>query len=136
MKPSFQHGGAIVLLLGIFALAVFLPLKWVESQNLCFIKNLIGLECPGCGLTRAFLYLFKGDFRSSIEMNALAPVLVLWFLIYMVQHLCTWIRGIPLKWTSPQGSRWISKSFGILFFGQWLWKILPGIILTVKIRPW
>ncbi|MDX1386593.1 MAG: DUF2752 domain-containing protein [bacterium] len=128
MKPFFKHGGAIILLLGIFALAAFLPLEWVERQNLCFIRNLVGLECPGCGLTRAFLYLFQGEIRSSLQMNALAPVLVLWFGIYLMQHLIAWVRGSRPRWYTPQGSQWIGRAFGVLFFGQWLWKILPGMV--------
>ena len=36
----------------------------------CAIRDLCGLPCPGCGGTRAFYYLFRGDFLNSLRMNA------------------------------------------------------------------
>jgi len=33
------------------------------------LKDAFGIPCPGCGLTRAFLFLGHGDFRSAMELN-------------------------------------------------------------------
>lgn len=31
---------------------------------------MIGLDCPGCGMQRAFIALLRGDFIESLEFNA------------------------------------------------------------------
>ena len=43
----------------------------------CSIKQLIGLDCPGCGMQRAFIALLKGNFTQSLIFNAsLIPFLI------------------------------------------------------------
>jgi hypothetical protein len=36
---------------------------------LCLVHLLLGVAGPGCGMTRAFLFLGHGDFRSALELN-------------------------------------------------------------------
>lgn len=37
-----------------------------------------GFPCPGCGMTRAVLYLFTGQFKRSWALNPAAGLWVLW----------------------------------------------------------
>lgn len=46
-------------------------------QPFCPLKKLIGIPCPGCGSTRAILYLSKGRFREALYMNPLALLVAL-----------------------------------------------------------
>lgn len=34
----------------------------------CLSKKLFGLDCPGCGMQRAFVMLIKGDFADAFHM--------------------------------------------------------------------
>lgn len=44
------------------------------------------MNCPGCGLQRAFIALLKGNFAESLELNAsLIPLLITIF--YVIGHL-------------------------------------------------
>ena len=44
--------------------------------QICLFRFFTGLPCPGCGLTRAFFSLIRGDFRASMRFHALLlPVL-------------------------------------------------------------
>jgi hypothetical protein len=40
--------------------ARLLPLGWESPVPLCLVKGLTGLDCPGCGMTRAFLLIAHG----------------------------------------------------------------------------
>src|SRR5262245_31252568 len=40
----------------------------------CPFHLLTGLECPGCGMTRAFAALFTGDLASAFLLNPFAPM--------------------------------------------------------------
>lgn len=34
----------------------------------CMNKKLFGVDCPGCGLQRSVIHLFKGEFVAAFEM--------------------------------------------------------------------
>jgi hypothetical protein len=67
----------------------------------CIFRLATGLKCPGCGLTHAYLTLFKGNIHGAMDYNILSvtlmPVLGL-FLLY---------KGIVLIRTgSTRMKRW------------------------------
>ena len=48
---------------------------------ICPSKFLIGLPCPGCGLTRAALLLLNRDIAGSLRMNPMLPFIPVYFLL-------------------------------------------------------
>ena len=59
---------------GAFILAPVLigliSLDWVESgPTLCLHKRFTGLDCLGCGMTRAIVALLHGQFTEAIAYN-------------------------------------------------------------------
>lgn len=50
-----------------------------SSLTECAVKKRCGLPCPGCGGTRAFYYLFQGEFVKSFLYN---PVIAYGILAY------------------------------------------------------
>lgn len=54
------------------------------SSTICVLKNVTGLPCPGCGLTRAYLSLFHGDISKAFRYHPLflLPAILLILLIY------------------------------------------------------
>jgi len=42
---------------------------------LCPSKNLFGVPCPGCGMTRATEAMLTGDFWTMLRMHPLAPII-------------------------------------------------------------
>jgi len=47
----------------------------------CPSEILIGLPCPGCGLTRAALLLLKGDIAGSLRMNPMLLFIPIYFIL-------------------------------------------------------
>lgn len=68
---------ALAGLAGLAALAVLHV--WVPDPDpahaLCFSRRFLGIPCPGCGLTRAFAHLAKGEWSAALAAHPLAPVL-------------------------------------------------------------
>lgn len=58
------------------------------SHITCAIRDLCGLPCPGCGGTRAFYYLFQGNIRESLRLNATVLYGVLAYLHFMLVMFC------------------------------------------------
>jgi hypothetical protein len=54
----------------------------------CLNKQLLGMDCPGCGLQRSVLLLFDGDFAAAFFMYpALYPMILLLFFLLADQFL-------------------------------------------------
>jgi Protein of unknown function (DUF2752) len=65
---------------GAAGLLAFLVLHfWVPPEGarfvICPFRRLTGLPCPGCGLTRAFAHLAKGEWSAAVLDHPLAPLL-------------------------------------------------------------
>lgn len=64
-------------LTGFVALGGFLLLQlWVPApgaeNSVCLLRRLSGLPCPGCGMTRAFAHLAKGEWSAAASDHLLA----------------------------------------------------------------
>ncbi|HUF99443.1 MAG TPA: DUF2752 domain-containing protein [Ilumatobacter sp.] len=42
----------------------------------CPFRELTGLVCPGCGITRAIHHLLRGDVIEAVRLNLFAPLVV------------------------------------------------------------
>jgi hypothetical protein len=78
LRPRSSFG--LWLLAGLAALGAFLLFRvWVPapgSQNtVCLLRRLTGLPCPGCGMTRAFAHLAKGEWAAAASDHLLACLL-------------------------------------------------------------
>ena len=58
----------------------------------CLFKSIFGIPCPGCGLTRGFRALFRGDIVSAFSYNILTiPIflfLVIFLVLFVIDTLC------------------------------------------------
>ncbi len=53
-------------------------INWLEQHLVtCLSVKYLGMECPGCGMQRAFIALLRGQFADSLHYNpALLPFLI------------------------------------------------------------
>jgi hypothetical protein len=68
------------LLAGAAGLAGLLVLHWWTPPSgaafiICPLRRFAGLPCPGCGMTRAFAHLAKGEWSAAVRDHPLAPLL-------------------------------------------------------------
>ena len=68
-------GGLLALLVGY---GVFYNLTGYGIP--CMLHKVTGLECPGCGLTRAIAAVVRLDLTAAFEFNALWPLYAAYFL--------------------------------------------------------
>lgn len=63
-----------------------------QEHSVCIYKNITGYPCPGCGMTRSTISLFRGDFLQSLMWNPLAiivNIMAITALIWMLYDLIT-----------------------------------------------
>ncbi|PXV63313.1 uncharacterized protein DUF2752 [Dysgonomonas alginatilytica] len=64
-----------------------------HNSTICVFKNLTGIPCPGCGLGRATLALFNGNFIQSFHYHILGMPLTIFIVISLICLLTDTIRG-------------------------------------------
>jgi hypothetical protein len=57
----------------------------------CGLRWLLGIDCPGCGMQRAFVALLRGDLISSFRYNAATLPFLITFL-YTILHAAIGFR--------------------------------------------
>lgn len=59
-------------------------LQWLEAHLLtCPMKQLTGLDCPGCGFQRSGIELMRGELLHSLQLfPALIPFMLTWLLLF------------------------------------------------------
>ena len=51
-----------------------------HSQSLCPFKMLTGFPCPGCGITKSLIFLYRGDLKTSLQNHLFGIPLVVFCL--------------------------------------------------------
>ena len=77
-----QYAGFFLLSV-ILLLSVLVPPFHKGSFTVCLFKNIFGFPSPGCGMTRAFLFIGHGDIYEAVSLNinsllAFAVVIFSW----------------------------------------------------------
>ena len=109
----------IAVLVAIFIAAWFW--EW-QGTSLCLFHTLTGLECPGCGMIRAFHAISHGDFAAAINHNIFGPVVYLCFMTILLSDIAYLTMGrrilprIPekMKQVSAYNALFLVIAYGIL----------------------
>lgn len=52
----------------------------------CPIKYTTGISCPGCGMTRAWISLLRGDVGKAFYYHPLFMFPLIWAVVYLVRN--------------------------------------------------
>lgn len=86
---AFMWGG---LVLAYFWILYNLLKDKGTDFSVCPFRNVTGLPCPGCGITRSVCFALSGSFEESVAMNplGLAVVMVLFVLPFFLLFAPQW----------------------------------------------
>lgn len=91
--------------------------KWIErlsvSGPICPLKQMAGLQCSFCGMTRAFLCLLGGEYERAMGFNVLS--LPIFF------GMIGWLLLVSLGYRKrlSEGSRrmmWVGSGVGMVIY--------------------
>lgn len=107
---------------------VRLPGVPISLPELCYFRRGVGLDCPGCGLTRSFISLAHGQPALAWHYN---PAGVLFFpvVLFQIPYRVAQLLRVQRGWRS-WNLGWLAQGvFAALFltmFVQWAAKLLSG----------
>jgi Mg/Co/Ni transporter MgtE len=68
-----------------------------DGPTICPVALLTGVACPGCGMSRAIAWIFRGDIERAVGYHPLAPLVVM-----IVVTAVLWALGRRLRgWRRP-----------------------------------
>ena len=89
----------------IIALATIILLRFPPAQHnfypRCPINELLHLQCPGCGATRAVAALLHGHVTEAMNLNALVTLLLPFAAAYGILCYSRLLRRKPIRWPQP-----------------------------------
>jgi hypothetical protein len=106
-----------VVVLGGGAMIFFFNPATHTFYPVCWFHQSTGLNCPGCGATRALYALLHGEWRTALRDNAL----------FVAGMIALAMRG---SWFAANRLR--GRRNGEFFPAQWLWPLLAlALVFTV-----
>lgn len=100
----------IVFVVGVFAVAPF----WAQHGfGICIFHKMTGLECPLCGMTRAFYAISHGHFSQAIHLNAFSLALYFFLAGLLLRDSLQLLAGIRIPIPAPLSRH---EPFIYLFF--------------------
>ena len=107
---------------------VVVPLLQIPLPEMCYLRRMCGLACPGCGLTRSFISLAHGEVETAFQYNPAGPLLFLLFAIqlpYRGWQIARLRMGMDEWPIGPWGYLPLYVWFVVLV-GQWLVRMVLG----------
>lgn len=99
----------------------------VPVPETCMTRRILGISCPGCGLTRSFVHLARGDVFTALTLNPMGPVLFLMCLLQIpyrvVEYLGLWTTS-PLWTHFKQGLVPVTWVIAIGLIANWALRLL------------
>ncbi|MFN0051578.1 MAG: DUF2752 domain-containing protein [Planctomycetales bacterium] len=93
----------------------------------CGSRVVLGINCPGCGLTRSLVHLAHGRLAQSLEVQPVGWVIALAILLQIPYRLTALWRGVA----APLGHRF-PQVFGLslvaVLIGTWLVRMILPLV--------
>lgn len=81
----------------------------------CPMALILGMPCPGCGLTRAFCFASHGHFAAAFNFHPLWPLILAYFGFLWIVQILDSVRGEPPKLPAYR----IAGAATIVLLGFW-----------------
>lgn len=108
---------ALLIVLAVVVVATLL------GKGVCYFRNITGIPCPGCGMTRSFLYILQGEFAKAWHMHPFAYGWIVLAVIFFVDRYV--IRKKEVLWHVAL----IVLCVGMLVF--YVYRLLTGSLSAV-----
>ena len=125
--------GALGLAIGAYMLRQSGPsgLPWMPP---CFFHRYTGMDCAGCGMTRAAYAALNGEIAKAFRFNPVGMILLPLAMVGVALEAIGWVRGEPLPVRLHFGAKtgWILV---VIILSFWILRNIPYWPLTLLAPP-
>jgi hypothetical protein len=123
--PGAKDLAVLLLCGGILAISAMVPPYREARFQVCLFHLLLGISGPGCGMTRAFLFLGHGEFAAALEMNPSSPLVYGMVLFFWVNSAMRVVSGRELNLTcSPKARHALYILSALLAAATWAHNVM------------
>ncbi len=99
----------------------------IPLPEMCWSRAVLGISCPGCGLTRSFVAMARGEIGSAWSLNPCGPLLFVLCCLqipYRVLAYLNVVRAIPLLKHIEMHGHFITWFIAAGLIAMWLVRLL------------
>jgi hypothetical protein len=100
---------------GVGAMVFFFNPSTHGFYPVCLFHSLTGLNCPGCGMTRALYALLHGNFRLALKDNAFFVLTCAALILAGVRFFWQKANGRPVTFIVPAKILWLFLTTAFVF---------------------
>lgn len=117
---------AVLCAAAVLAAAVLVYVRWFSHIPLptCWIYEELHLYCPGCGCTRAFEALLRGDILRSLRYNAAVCYFAAGVTVYLLTQKVQRLSRGKLRCGLHYRNIYLHLGFGLLLGNALVWNVL------------
>jgi hypothetical protein len=130
-------GLALAAVLGSFVLqpsgtgGLYVPIPMLGTRFLlpdtCLSSTVFRISCPGCGLTRSFTAMARGEFRAALLLNPCGPLLFILCCIQIPYRILAYLnvgKSIPLLQQMDKHGHLITWGVAAGLIATWIARLL------------
>ena len=87
----------------------------ITGGGFCLYQRVTGVNCGGCGMTRAFVQIAHAEPTRALHLNPLSPLAFLWLLVKLAGAIVYNLSGKRLLLGIP--NRWCWRLYGLTAMG-------------------
>jgi hypothetical protein len=96
-------------------------------QGFCLFRTVLGIDCPGCGITRSVLALFSGHLSESWQLHHAGIAVVAYFGSIGFLPLMETIDGVGVHRTA-RFRWWADRCLTVILLSLWLYKMAASYV--------
>lgn len=113
---------------GLFVAWIYPILPW-KGFNLCAVRYILGMNCPGCGFVRSVAMLLHGNIQKSVSFNPMGIVgVILISVIWINEFVIGYIFKREVR-VGAAGIRIVGIAFVAGLFVQWFIYLYINLIM-------
>tara|TARA_Y100001970_G_scaffold104228_1_gene130614 strand:+ start:12872 stop:13270 length:399 start_codon:yes stop_codon:yes gene_type:complete len=113
---------------GALVVSAVLPHGDLDGLNLCPWYNLVGYQCPFCGMTRGFVAITHFDLQSAVDFNPGTPLIYASFVVVALRSIVPKLKkNSRVKIPRSIYQLWLGSS--ILIFAYLAWERVISVII-------
>lgn len=124
----------VLTCLGYFWISVKYYGLMLKDSSICLIRNITGLPCPSCGITRALVLFANGNFTEGLITNPLALIVGIglfvfpvWIIVDLMLNNSSFLAFYQKSENTLKQNKFISIPLIVIVLVNWGWNIYKNL---------